>query len=514
MVGSGAPRGRARRVARTRTGAVVLLTTGALLLPIPALAQPAGPEVPPDPTAPTGVSQLDPAHAVMPPAGLPPAAPVATGVAPVSFTPGGRDAFGARQARSEAPLRLVAVTWVGPAPDSVSLRSTDAAGRWGTWTNLDPAGSEREDAPPTGAPGRGGTDPIWVGDRTGVEVRAMRAGQPVTDQVQVVRIDPGVGSNDQAIGSMGSARGPAAPKYVTPAQWGADESKMTWPPQTTPAVRAVTIHHTSESNDYSPADSPGIVRAIFAYHSESQGWGDIGYNALVDKYGTIFEGRAGGLDRNVTAAHAGGFNRETFGIAMMGNYQSTPATPAAMASTAALAAWKLGGLYRDPRQQVQLTSNGGGTSRFPKGQSTTVPALFAHRDVGRTSCPGDAAYAQMEPLRAKVQELIAGAASDVRTAWSADRDALGEPTRVESPTVDGTGRRTDFERGTVVWSPRTGAWPVTGAIAEHWRGAGAEGSPLGYPTSAEYDVPTGRQQNFEHGALTWSRGSGAVAAPA
>jgi uncharacterized protein with LGFP repeats len=353
-----------------------------------------------------------------------------------------------------------------------------------------------------------------VGDRTGVEVRAMRAGQPVTDQVQVVRIDPGVGSNDQAIGSMGSARGPATPRYVTRAQWGADESKMTWPPQTTPAVRAVTIHHTSESNDYSPADSPGIVRAIFAYHSESQDWGDIGYNALVDKYGTIFEGRAGGLDRNVTAAHAGGFNRETFGIAMMGNYQGTPATPAAMASTAALAAWKLGGLYRDPRQQVQLTSNGGGTSRFPKGQSTTVPALFAHRDVGRTSCPGDAAYAQMEPLRAKVQELIAGAASDVRTAWSADRDALGEPTRVESPTVDGAGRRTDFERGSVVWSPRTGAWPVTGAIAAHWRGAGAEGSPLGYPTSAEYDVPTGRQQNFEHGALTWTRGSGTVAAPA
>ena len=103
MVGSGAPRGRARRVARTRTGAVVLLTTGALLLPSPALAQPAGPEVPPDPTAPTGVSQLDPAHAVMPPAGLPPAAPVAAGVAPVSYAPGARDALGARQARSESP---------------------------------------------------------------------------------------------------------------------------------------------------------------------------------------------------------------------------------------------------------------------------------------------------------------------------------------------------------------------------------------------------------------------------
>jgi uncharacterized protein with LGFP repeats len=146
----------------------------------------------------------------------------------------------------------------------------------------------------------------------------------------------------------------------------------------------------------------------------------------------------------------------------------------------------------------------------PKGRTATVPALFAHRDVGRTTCPGDAAYAQMEPLRAMVQQLIGQAASDVRTAWTADRAVLGEPTRVESPTADGTGRSTDFEHGTVFWSPRTGAWPVTGAIADHWRAAGAERSPLGYPTSAEFDVPGGRRQDFEHGALTWTRATGAV----
>ncbi|GLZ45929.1 N-acetylmuramoyl-L-alanine amidase [Actinomycetospora sp. NBRC 106375] len=532
MAGSGGRRGRAGRArgsarAGTALTAAVTAIVTAVLASGPAAA--AEPGVPTDPAtatavpavpadaaalAPTGVQQLDPAHAVMPPAGLPPAAPVASGIQPVTYAPGARDAFGGREARSETPLRLVAVTWNGPAPDAVSLRSTDAAGNWGTWSDLDPAGSEKESPTPTGAPDHGGTDPIWVGDRTGVEVRAMRAGQPVTDQVQVVRIDPGVGSNDEAIGSLGAARGPAAPKYVTRAQWGADESKMTWPPQTTPAVRAVTIHHTSESNDYSPAESAAIVRGIYAYHAEKQGWGDVGYNALVDKYGTIFEGRAGGLDRNVVAAHAGGFNRETFGIAMMGNYTTVQPTPAQMNSVAALAAWKLGGLYQDPRQQVTLTSSGGGTSRVPKGQSTTVPALFAHRDVGRTSCPGDAAYAMMEPLRAKVQELIAQAAGDVRTAWSADRALLGEPTRVEAPTADGQGRSTDFEHGTVIWSPRTGAWPVTGAIAEHWRAAGAERSPLGYPTSGEYDVPTGRQQNFEHGALTWARTTGTVGAPA
>ena len=520
MAGSGAPKGRVRRAARARMGAVALTTAAALLVPAPAMAQPVpadpgAPAVPAAPTAvgmaaPMGARQLDPAHAVMPPAALPPASPVSSGVESVSFTPGARDASGVREVRQARPLRLVAVTWSGVAPDAVSLRSTDAAGRWGTWNDLEPDGDQRDEAPGAVAPAGGGTDPIWVGDRTAVEVRALRAGQPVTDEVQVVRIDPGVGSNDQAIGALASARGPAAPKYVTRAQWGADETKATWNPETTPSLRAVAIHHTSESNDYSPAESAAIVRSIYAYHTQKQGWGDIGYNALVDKYGTIFEGRAGGMDKNVVAAHAGGFNRETWGIAMMGNFMTEAPPPAAMNSVAALAAWKLGGLYRDPREQVQLTSAGGGTSRFPKGQSTNVPALFTHRDVGSTSCPGDAAFAQMEPLRATVQQLIGESATDVRAAWSAQRASLGEPIQVESPTSDGTGRVTTFERGTVIWSPRTGAWPLTGAIAERWREAGAEGSPLGYPTGAEYDVPGGRAQGFERGALTWDRASGTV----
>jgi uncharacterized protein with LGFP repeats len=55
---------------------------------------------------------------------------------------------------------------------------------------------------------------------------------------------------------------------------------------------------------------------------------------------------------------------------------------------------------------------------------------------------------------------------------------------------------------------------VTGAIAGQWRAAGGEASALGYPTSAEYDVPNGRQQDFEHGRLTWSRDTGAVSRPA
>jgi uncharacterized protein with LGFP repeats len=119
----------------------------------------------------------------------------------------------------------------------------------------------------------------------------------------------------------------------------------------------------------------------------------------------------------------------------------------------------------------------------------------------------------MDALRVRVAERIAASAPDVRAAYSADRSVLGEPTRVESPTADGTGRTTDFERGSVYWTPRTGAWSVSGPIAAAWRARGAERSALGYPTSAEYDVPAGRQQNFEFGALTWNRTSGAVLPP-
>ena len=446
----------------------------------------------------------------IPPSTLPDVAPVAPTVAPVGMGPAERDGSGVREARDARPLKLVAVTWKGQAPDTVELRSTDAGGRFGAWTALDTAGAERDDPPARAADaGSGGTEPIWVGDRTAVEVRATRAGASVTDETTVVRIDPGTSSNDAAIGRVGRAA--TAPAYVTRAQWGAGSSS--WRPEVLPAIRAVTIHHTAESNDYGPGDSAAIVRGILAYHTKTQGWGDIGYNALVDKFGTIFEGRAGGMDKAVVAAHAGGFNRETWGIAMMGNFVSVTPTAAQRESAARLAAWKLAG--RDPYARISLTSSGGGTSKYPKGRVAQVPTLFGHRDVGNTECPGNAGYATLNSMRDRIKVLSTGTTAPSATPTNpatASPKATKPPTQIyggepvirEGPTVGNRGWYNLYSRGAVYWTPTTGSWEVFGDIYSYWAGKKWESSPQGYPTSNEYDIPGGRQQNFEKGHLRWT----------
>ena len=106
-------------------------------------------------------------------------------------------------------------------------------------------------------------------------------------------------------------------------------------------IHLAIVHHTAGSNSYSKSQSASIVRAIELYHVQGNGWNDIGYNFLVDKYGQIFEGRYGGIDQAVVGAHAQGFNTGSVGIALIGDYTSTSITPAARAALVSLIAWRL-----------------------------------------------------------------------------------------------------------------------------------------------------------------------------
>lgn len=195
------------------------------------------------------------------------------------------------------------------------------------------------------------------------------------------------------------------PPITSRAAWGADESISPEEPGYLPGekVKAVVVHHTAESNDYTCAQGPAVVRGIYAYHVKQLGWKDLGYNFLVDKCGTVYEGRKGGVDRPVMGAHAYGFNAETTGISVLGTYTSTAPSTAAMTSVARIAAWKLGQYGVDPTSTATLTAGDSGRSysgkTWAKGAQLTLPVIHGHRDGYNTQCPGDAFYNKLATVR-------------------------------------------------------------------------------------------------------------------
>src|SRR4051812_13439917 len=296
---------------------------------------------------------------------------------------------------------MVGVTWAfDPAVGDtvVRLRVQNDSGAWGTWTQVG-----IEDAVPnadavSGKKERGGTAPLWTGPSTGVQAElTTRSGAQPTD-VKLDLIDPGTSAADAALTTPAirdtAHAASAMPPVFSRAQWGADEKLRTWAPQYAGAIKAATIHHTADSNDYTVDQVPELMRAIYRYHAVSLGWGDIGYNVIVDKFGRMWEGRAGGLASTVIGAHAGGFNTYTFGVSMLGNYDVVDTPGPVIAAVSSIISWKFALYGVNPRGTTTLTSAGGGTSKYAKGVKVTLPTIFAHRDVGATVCPGQYAYAR------------------------------------------------------------------------------------------------------------------------
>ena len=170
------------------------------------------------------------------------------------------------------------------------------------------------------------------------------------------------------------------------------------------------VHHTVSANDYTAQDSAGIVLSICKYHRDSNGWNDIGYNFLVDRFGQIFEGRAGGIDQAVIGAQAEGYNRFSTGVANLGTFSSVPQSPEAIDALGRLIGWKLAVHGVPVSGTVTVTSGGGSTNRYPSGTAVTFQRISGHRDGCSTECPGNALYAQLQAIRdraAKVSPTVA-----------------------------------------------------------------------------------------------------------
>ena len=183
---------------------------------------------------------------------------------------------------------------------------------------------------------------------------------------------------------------PAGPRIFSRADWGANEALRRCGPDYASDVYMGIVHHTVNPNGYSPAETPGIIRGIYAFHTQGNGWCDIGYNFLIDRYGSVYEGRAGGITNPVIGAHAAPFNTGSFGAAIIGDFSFTGPTGASVASLINLFQWKLSVHGVNPYGGVFI--NGG-----------WYDPIVGHRDVNQTSCPGQGLYGQLGAIRAAIK---------------------------------------------------------------------------------------------------------------
>ena len=203
---------------------------------------------------------------------------------------------------------------------------------------------------------------------------------------------------------------PTRPDIVTRAEWGANRDEGGCKPRTHPVmgeVKAAVIHHTVTANDYSPQEAPGIVLGICRYHRNANGWNDIGYQALVDRFGTLYVGRAGGLAKPVVGAQAQGFNAQTTAIASIGTHTKVSISPEAEGLDGP-ATWPGGS--RAPGcsavGKTTLVSAGGELSRYRQGRRVRLKKVFGHGTIGLTACPGEALERQIPAIRRAVQRAI------------------------------------------------------------------------------------------------------------
>ena len=258
-------------------------------------------------------------------------------------------------------------------------------GRLGPWRRA----VEHERADP--GSGEGGADgwrlgtPVWLPGSTAVEYRvspgieAVRAHYVASPRAPLVRREPA-----SAI----------APVVIPREAWGADESIVRADPAYADRLRFAVVHHTAGELPVAPEESAALVRAIQRYHVEGNGWNDIGYNFLLDGFGQIFEGRRGGIDRNVIGAHALGFNTGSVGVAVLGNFERQAPPPGVHPTLVSLLAWRLDVGHVDPLALVDVVS----TTGVPR----TVRAISGHRDVGSTACPGKLLYPSLDAVAQEV----------------------------------------------------------------------------------------------------------------
>ena len=274
-------------------------------------------------------------------------------------------------------------------------------------------------------------DPVYTGGAEEVQVRSRDV--PIKGRLHYVNVS---GNETTASGLLTSLRetvnsavmhtfGTAIanadspkPRFISRAKWGANKSSGGCHPREKAEygrVKAGVIHHTVSTNTYTEAQAPSIVLGICRYHRNGNGWNDIGYNALVDRFGNLYEGRAGGLKRPVVGAQAEGFNSQTAGIATIADHRTKPPTKGEIAGIVSYLSWKLSISGVDATGSTSLLSAGGDSNRTPAGKRIRTKEVLSHSDLGFTECAGEALRRKIPAIRRQVQAQIAADGTDTPT---------------------------------------------------------------------------------------------------
>ncbi len=341
------------------------------------------------------------------------------------------------------PSSHLGVRWIGEETDALELRWRAEGARWSPWEAVELSHDLGDEDAGIRLSGLTVAD-----DAVDAQVRVV-SGSPA--QIEIVAIDtehgprrlvvehpqamaqslPTTPTSTTSTSTTTTTTAPrpsspppvAQPGVITRAQWGADESMKGNDPPEFATVRRLALHHTAGAEGDDPA---ATVRAIYAYHTQSNGWNDIGYNFLVDSSGRIYEGRRArayapgeiptGEDtdsRGVIGAHISGNNTGTVGIALLGNFATEDRpTSAAINAAERMFAWKA------DRFDIDVL----GQTTWSSGLRST---LIGHRDAGSTACPGDALYEQLPGMRQRIAAVVGPVKPKPFTSgyWILGRDA-------------------------------------------------------------------------------------------
>ena len=349
-------------------------------------------------------------HPYLPPAhdfeqSLPPLHPVQAPAAPKAARPG-EGPVTHRSPVIDAPHRFDLVGIAGELRP-LEFRARTDGGKWSRWVET------------------ANGDPVYTGVSDEVQLRS-RGWRP-TGRLHYVNVSGTMSApetlmtrareaiNDAFISIAGSVdpaaeANPPRPDLVRRGEWGANRDNGGCHPRSAPdygKVKVSVVHHTVTTNSYSEEEAPSIVLGICRYHRNANGWDDIGYNALVDRFGNIYVGRAGGIARAVVGAQTQGFNDKTTGVASIGTHTSDPIGSAEMHALVRFLAWKHAHHGIPAKGHTSVVSEGGEFNRWPAGERVRTARITAHRHLGATECPGRALKSQLRTLRERTHRRIA-----------------------------------------------------------------------------------------------------------